>query len=207
MRDDKTDFWSRDKSGSTQSDMHGSRANEIEGRVFGLARHESHRFSKLPIDGIVLVKGHGVEGDAHAGTYVRHRYLARTRAQLPNLRQVHLLPFELLESLRKVGFDLQPGDLGENVATSGLTLEKMPLGTILQLGSEASVELTGLRTPCALLNRFRAGLKRQMIGREPKVARFRCGVMAIVRESGRILVADPILVRLPPKPWSTLPPL
>jgi len=71
----------------------------IEGRVVAVAADCGHHFSK-PIQGrIVLVEGHGVEGDAHARAFVRHRYLARRRRRLPNLRQVHLIPFELFASL------------------------------------------------------------------------------------------------------------
>jgi MOSC domain-containing protein YiiM len=125
----------------------------------------------------------------------------------PNLRQVHLLPGELLESLRKVGFDLQPGDLGENVATAGLALEELPLGAVLELGMEASIQLTGLRTPCVLIDRFRAGLKRHMIPSEPEGPRFRCGVMAIVRDRGPVLVGDPVRDQVPANPWSALPAL
>ena len=39
----------------------------------------------------------------------------------------------------------------------------MPLGTILRLGASAAVALTGLRTPCVLIDRHRAGLRRHVI--------------------------------------------
>ncbi|MGY4411806.1 hypothetical protein ACVWW4_003542 [Bradyrhizobium sp. LB7.1] len=55
------------------------------------------------------------------------------------------------------------GDLGENISTAGLALERMPLGTLIELGPMAIVELTGLRTPCVLIDRFRAGLKQQVL--------------------------------------------
>ena len=41
-----------------------------------LAQHRRHHFSKATLDRIVLVEGHGVEGDAHAGAFVRHRSLS-----------------------------------------------------------------------------------------------------------------------------------
>jgi hypothetical protein len=47
-----------------------------------------------------------VEGDAHAGALVRHRYLARRQPRLANLRQVHLIPSELFASLSEAGFEL-----------------------------------------------------------------------------------------------------
>jgi MOSC domain len=179
----------------------------LAGLVVGLARDDRHRFSKLPVESIYLLEGFGVEGDAHAGVYTRHRYQARRQPRLPNLRQVHLIPAELFASLREAGYALQPAALGENVSTSGLNLERFPLGTVLEMGPEASVELTGLRTPCMLINRFRAGLKREMVNHESDGPRFRSGVMGIVRIGGRLAVGDLISVRLPSRPWTDLPAL
>ncbi|WP_439402785.1 hypothetical protein ACNJYA_10470 [Bradyrhizobium sp. DASA03068] len=77
-----------------------------------------HHFSKSSWDQIALVEGHGVEGDAHAGPFVRHRYLARRRPRLPNLRQVHLILLELFASLSEAGFEVGAGELGENITTA-----------------------------------------------------------------------------------------
>lgn len=65
--------------------------------------------------------------------------------------------------MRSEGYDIVPGDLGENITTTGLELERMPLRTLIRLGPSAIVELTGLRTPCALIDRFRSGLKRRVL--------------------------------------------
>jgi MOSC domain-containing protein YiiM len=99
------------------------------------------------------------------------------------------------------------GDLGENILTAGLDLEGLPLGTILKLGAKAAIELTGLRTPCALIDRFKPGLKRRMLVEERCRPRFRCGVMGVVRSSGRILIGDAIAVRFPARPLKSLPAL
>ncbi|MET4717237.1 MOSC domain-containing protein YiiM [Bradyrhizobium japonicum] len=48
----------------------------------------------------------------------------------------------------EAGYDIGPGQLGGNITTARLDLEKMPLGTRIELGPTAVVELTGLRTPC-----------------------------------------------------------
>ena len=124
-----------------------------EGTVVAVAADRGHRFSKPTRDRIVLLEGHGVEGDAHAGPFVRHRYLARRRPRVPNLRQVHLIPSELFRSLSEAGFAVAAGDLGENITTTGLDLERMPLGTLIEFGHMAMIELTGLRTPCVLIDR------------------------------------------------------
>jgi MOSC domain len=177
------------------------------GRVAGLASDRKHRFSKRAQRSLNFREGLGSEDDAHAGRFVRHRFLARYRPTMLNMRQVHLIPAELLDTLRREGHELGPGDLGENVLTVGLDLEIMPLGTTLRLGSAATVELTGLRTPCVLIDRFRSGLKQQMIIEQPARPKFRCGVMAIVRSSGTVTIGDTIIIEFPAEPFKVLPAL
>jgi MOSC domain-containing protein YiiM len=151
------------------------------------------------------VAGHGVEGDAHAGPYVRHRYLSRRQPRLPNLRQVHLIPSELFECLRTVGYDVSPSELGDNITTAGLDLERLPVGTILRLGLSAAVALTGLRTPCVLIERYRAGLKRQVIRPGKSEPRFRCGVLGVVEARGRVAAGASARVLLPDEPRRPVP--
>ena len=74
--------------------------------------------------------------------------------------QVHLIPRELFDTLRALGYDVYLGELGENITTAGLELERLPVGTIIRVGATAAIELTGLRTPCVLIDRFRKGGKR-----------------------------------------------
>jgi hypothetical protein len=57
----------------------------LEGAVVAVAADRCHHFSKPPQNRIVLVEGHGVEGDAHAGEFVRHRYLAAAGPAYPIL--------------------------------------------------------------------------------------------------------------------------
>lgn len=149
-------------------------ALSLEGTVVAVAADRGHRFSKPPQDRIVLLEGHGVEGDAHAGPFVRHRYLARRQPRLPNLRQVHLIPSELFTSLLEAGFEVEAGELGENITTAGLDLERMPLGTLIELGPTAMIELTGLRTPGILIDCFPAGLKRQVLSSVETGPPFKC---------------------------------
>jgi hypothetical protein len=177
----------------------------LEGTVVAVAADRGHHFSKPPQDRIVLVEGHGVQGDAHAGPFVRHRYLARRRPRLPNLRQVHLIPSELFATLLKAGFEVGAGDLGENISTAGLALERMPLGTLIELGPMAIVELTGLRTPCVLIDRFRAGLKRQVLSSAETGPPFKSGVLGVVRAGGMVAAGDTARARLPSSSFRPLP--
>jgi MOSC domain-containing protein YiiM len=179
----------------------------MHGIVVAVASDPGHRFSKPVRDSITMIEDHGVEGDAHAGPFVRHRYLARRRPSLPNLRQVHLIRSEFFGELRALGYDVDPGDLGENVTTSGLDLERLPLGTLLSLGAFAVIELTGLRTPCVLIDRYRAGLQSRMFGAASTGPRFRCGVLGVVKADGLVVAGDNVAATVPQKPWRLLPAL
>ena len=76
-----------------------------------------HRTRKASQALICIVVGLGVEGDAHAGVTVKHRYDAKKDPTRPNLRQVHLIQAELHDELREQGFTIASGDMGENVTT------------------------------------------------------------------------------------------
>lgn len=168
--------------------------------VIAVSAHAGHQFSKTPREAITLVAGVGVEGDAHAGERVQHRSRVRANPDQPNLRQVHLLPAELLEEVAKVGYAVGPGDLGENVLTSGIDLIRLPRGTRLRLGDAAEIEITGLRNPCAQIERFREGLLEQVVAKDAEGVIIRkAGVMGIVLAGGIVRPGDPILVTLPPE--------
>jgi MOSC domain-containing protein YiiM len=96
--------------------------------VVSVSRDGTHRFSEMPASSINLIAGLGVEGDAHAGRMVQHRSRVAADPTQPNLRQVHLLHAELFDELRERGFEVQPGQLGENIATAGIDLLDLPAG-------------------------------------------------------------------------------
>jgi MOSC domain-containing protein YiiM len=190
----------------TENHIHQNNHPVTEASVVAVSVDGKHRFSKTPRLSIILTRGHGIEGDAHFGPFVRHRYLARRNPTAANLRQVHLIPSELFDELRTRGFYIRPGNLGENITTMGLDLECLPLGTVLRLGASAIVRLTGLRTPCVLINRFEAGLNDEL--RNGLLGpRFRAGVMAVVLDGGEVSPGDPIRAVLPASPHLALPPL
>jgi MOSC domain-containing protein YiiM len=178
----------------------------LKGTVVAVASNARHEFTKPTKETIRLVEDHGVEGDAHAGRFIQHRFMARKMPVLPNNRQVHLMPSELFSELASSGFHVAPGNLGENVTTAGLDLTKFPLGTRLRIGNSAIVELTGLRTPCALIDRFQKGLKRAMIMKHEQPM-FRCGVLGVAKATGDIAPGDPISVELPSCGLQPLPAL
>lgn len=177
-------------------------------RVVAVHRSPAHTFSKVPASDVRLVAGEGVSGDAHSGRTVRHRSRVARNPHAPNLRQVHLIAAELHDELRAGGFDVNPGDIGENIATRGLDLLALPTGTRLRLGAAAVIEITGLRNPCVQLDRFSPGLMRAVLGRDGEGNLVRkAGVMAIVLSGGDVAPGDPIVVELPPLPHTPLAPV
>ena len=177
----------------------------MTGKVIAVARSAGHTFSKAAQPAIRLLAGLGVEGDAHQGVTVKHRSRVARDPTQPNLRQVHLIHAELHEELAAAGFTVAPGDLGENVTTRGIDLLGLPVGARLRLGDDAVVEITGLRNPCAQLDRFQSGLLSAVLGRDEDGQLVRkSGVMGIVIESGEVHPGDAIELVLPPVPHRPL---
>jgi MOSC domain-containing protein YiiM len=180
----------------------------VRGVVASVSRSQSHAVSKTVRASIRLHTGLGVEGDAHAGTSVRHRSRVARDPTAPNLRQVHLLHAELHDELAVAGFVVVPGAMGENVTTRGLDLLGLPAGTHLWLGEAAAVELTGLRNPCAQLDSLAPGLMAATLERDAAGALVRkAGVMAVVVAAGEVRPGDTIAVELPTGPYRPLEPV
>lgn len=176
------------------SAMHGS----TTASVLAVHRSADHTFSKSSTDAIRLVAGIGVEGDAHAGRTVQHLSRIARDASQPNLRQVHLLQSELFEELSQGGFQVGPGDIGENVTTTGLDLLGLSAGARLRLGPEAVVEVTGLRTPCRQLDGLQRGLMAATLERDAAGGLVRrTGVMSVVVAGGEVRPGDAIEIQPP----------
>ena len=176
--------------------------------VVAVGRAREHALSKPVCESIQLIAGIGVESDAHAGETVKHRWLVERDPSAPNLRQVHLLSEELIDELNADGFNVGPGDLGENVTTRGLELISLPAGTRLRLGAEAVVEVTGLRYPCSQLDELQPGLFAAVIGEDDHGNQIlKPGVMSIVVTGGEVRPGDTIGVELPAEPHAALKPV
>jgi MOSC domain-containing protein YiiM len=76
---------------------------------------------------------HGLDGDAHAGDW--HR-------------QVSLLDMESVTRIRAKGLGVAPGNFAENITTQGIRLWELPIGTRMQLGRQALVEVTQIGKAC-----------------------------------------------------------
>lgn len=128
-------------------------------------------FFRVPLQQTQLVVDQGIEGDAKGGN--------------PR-RNLNLMAAESLERLASEGFQTTPGAMGEQLILSGIDLDSLPVGTRLQIGEQACIELTEPRTGCAKFERYQDKKREGAAGR--------LGMMARVVTGGIIAVGDPIEV-------------
>ena len=175
-----------------------------------LAVHSSgaYTFSKRARPAIQLIQGLGIEGDIHAGETVKHRGRVARDPNQPNLRQVHLIHSELHEQLRGQGFEIGPGQMGENITTSGIDLLGLATDTVLRFPSGAAVRVTGLRNPCGQLNGLKDGLMNACVYKDAdgEVVRL-AGIMSVVVAGGEIRIGDEIRVEAPAVAFRALEPV
>ncbi|GGT55692.1 MOSC domain-containing protein [Streptomyces coeruleorubidus] len=177
----------------------------MSGVVTAVSSNGEYSFTKPNRDSITLLAGLGVEGDVHAGVTVKHRSRVAQDPTQPNLRQVHLMHEELFAEVGEEGFEVAPGELGENITTRGIDLLGLPTGTLLRIGGTAVLEVTGLRNPCIQIDNFQDGLLKRVVGRDEagNVVR-RAGIMSVVREGGVVRPGDTIEAELPTGPHRPL---
>ena len=63
-------------------------------------------------------------------------------------RQVSLLAIESIEKMRRLGFELGPGDFAENITTEGIDLIHLPIGTRIFVGDVVALEVTQIGKEC-----------------------------------------------------------
>lgn len=177
----------------------------MSGSVVAVHRSDAHTFSKSVVPEVEMAAGLGVVGDAHNGATVKHRSRVRADPTQPNLRQVHLMHIELFDFVATKGIRVEPGQMGENLTTSGVDLLGLPVGTMLKVGPSVLLAVTGLRNPCSQLNGLADGLLEAVTDRAPDGSLIRlAGVMSVVVHGGAVRPGDQIEVALPPEPHRSL---
>lgn len=140
-------------------------------KIVSIATSKKKGTRKIAVDEAFLKKEHGLEGDAHAGTW--HR-------------QVSFLASEEIDKAREKGLEVTFGDFAENIATTGVDWKNIPVGSRIRLGQNVLVEITQIGKECH--NRcaiyYKAG--DCIMPRE--------GVFARVLEEGIIRCGDPISI-------------
>jgi MOSC domain-containing protein YiiM len=141
------------------------------GKIISVNVSEATGVKKSDVGECLVLEGHGLEGDAHAGDW--HR-------------QVSLLAMESIDKMKDRGLDVRPGDFAENLTTQGIELVSLPVGTRLKVGEVALLEVSQIgkecTEPCAIY--YQVG--DCVMPRE--------GIFAVVVEAGRVSVGDDIVV-------------
>lgn len=102
------------------------------GTLVAVCRSDRTGVPKRPLHEGVLRRGHGLEGDAHAGSW--HR-------------QVSLLHADDIAEMERLGLDLEPGDFGENLVIAGVDLGGLGVGSIVAVGG-AELRVTQIGKAC-----------------------------------------------------------
>jgi hypothetical protein len=180
----------------------------IKPQVLSVSISPTHSMAKMVQSEIKLLTGIGIEGDVHSGDKVKHRSRLFKKPLAPNLRQVHLIHWELLEELNLKGFKISPGQMGENMTTKNIDILNLPTNTLLTIGKEALIQITGLRNPCTQLDGIQKGLMKAVLDKDDEGNLIKkAGVMAIVLKGGLVKPGDEIVVKLPALPYTKLMPV
>lgn len=145
------------------------------GKIFSINCSAAKGVPKENVLKAVLVKGHGIKDDAHAGTPVR---------------QVSLLDMESVRgqiadaAAKKATVVIRPGVYAENITTEGVNLAALKIGDLLRVGGTAVLQISKIGKEC----HSRCAIYHQ-VGEciMPKK-----GIFAEVLEGGDIAVGDPI---------------
>ncbi len=141
-------------------------------KVIAVCLSEETGTRKEVVDEVTLREEFGVVGDAHASSSWH--------------RQVSLLAIESIDKMRKMGYEVNPGDFAENLTTEGIELFTLPVGTKLSVGDEVALEITQIgkdcHTGCAIF---------KQIG---KCVMPKEGVFARVTRGGAIRASDEISI-------------
>jgi MOSC domain-containing protein YiiM len=143
----------------------------IKGKVLAVNISADKGTKKRNVGRCDLLRGFGLNGDAHGGHW--HR-------------QVSLLANESIDKMRRKGLKATHGDFAENITTGGIDLMSLPIGTTLRIGNEAILRMTQKGKEC----HDRCAVFYQM----GDCVMPREGVFAEVLHPGQISVGDPIEV-------------
>lgn len=128
-------------------------------------------YTRVPLTQARLVAGYGIEGDRKGGH--------------PK-RQLNLMCADVLAELAEAGFQVAPGQMGEQIMVRGVDLAALAVGDRLRIGAEAEIEVTDQRTGC---DRFET-----LQGKKRSEAAGQMGVMARVITGGAIQIGDRVQV-------------
>jgi MOSC domain-containing protein YiiM len=152
-----------------------SRSNEVNkvAKVVAVCSSKTKGVKKENIKCGILKTEFGLVDDAHADSGWH--------------RQVSLLALESIEKMRKMGFNVGPGDFAENITCEGIELLNLPIGTRLYLGNEIVLEISQIGKEC------HAGCA--IFKQTGKCIMPKEGVFARVVKGGPVKIGDSITIK------------
>ncbi len=174
-------------------------AHPMQGKVVAVCCKPEPGLPKPVVDTVHLIANWGIEGDYHAGSKVRHRYLAKKDPGRPNLRQVLLVDAAVFTELAQQDIHIGPGMMGENIAIEGIDVMQLPEGTCLAIGS-VIVEVVERRNPCLQLNEIDPRLLKAVVKKQPGKMIFMAGMMTRVIQGGWVRAGDLVEVLVDTSP-------
>jgi len=171
-------------------------ASPLKGKVVAVCCNPEPGLPKPVVDAVHLIENWGIEGDYHAGSLVRHRYLANKDPNRPNLRQALLVDAAVFAELAERDIHIGPGMMGENITLEGIDVMQLSDGTQLTNGS-AVVEVIERRNPCLQLNGIDPRLLKAVVKKQPGKTIFLAGMMTRILQSGWVRAGDLVEVLSP----------
>ena len=118
-----------------------------------------------PVQEANAISGMGLEGDRSC--------------EKGNMRQVLLVDKETLDE-----FELKPGQIKENITTTGVDMSQTEPGQVFFIGDHVTMEIVGECEPCGKMNALQPGLLDRINHRR--------GMLAMVINGGSFKVGDSI---------------
>ena len=118
-----------------------------------------------PVQEANAISGMGLEGDRSCET--------------GNMRQELLVDKETLDE-----FELKPGQIKENITTTGVDMSQTEPGQVFFIGDHVTMEIVGECEPCGKMNALQPGLLDKINHRR--------GMLAMVINGGSFKVGDSI---------------
>jgi len=144
---------------------------KLRGKILAVCCGKVKKEKKIPIKEGLIIKGWGLEGDAHAGKY--HK-------------QISLLGLDSMNKMRDQGVKINFGELYENLDVEGIILYKLPIGTKLKVGEDILLEMTQIGKKDSYFLEIDGKIVSSIMTKE--------GVFARVLMSGKVKVGDVIEV-------------
>ena len=120
-----------------------------------------------PVQEATALSGKGLEGDRSC--------------KADNVRQVLFMDKETLDR-----FELEPGQIKENITTQGIDLTQAKAGQVFFIGDQVTMEVVGECEPCGKMDAIRPGLRDGLNHQR--------GMLAMVINGGPIKIGDTVRI-------------